>query len=187
MLDLERPRELGASHKPWSVEDAAHAFPAAWRRNASDGWSRCGHNPAAVTCFSFYANDMITTGEGGMAATSDLRLAQRMRMMSRHGLSKNAWNRYNAGGSLDYQIIAPGLKYNVIDIDTAIVVHRLARAPSGSSANLSAYPEGPGEARRPASWRISRSNPAWCGIRLQPDCVRGSTVRPDPMVVPRSP
>ena len=50
---------------------------------------------AAITCFSFYANKTITTGEGGMAVTNDSSLAERMKLMSLHGLSRDAWDRYS--------------------------------------------------------------------------------------------
>src|SRR5262249_18165129 len=102
-------------------------FPAAWRKDPSAGWRRCGENTADVTCFSFYANKTITTGEGGMAVTDDNGLASRMRMMSLHGLSHDAWERY-AGGGWDYKIAAPGFKYNLTDIAAAIGIHQLARA-----------------------------------------------------------
>jgi len=112
----------------WVVEDAAHAFPAAWRPDASASWRRCGESTAAVSCFSFYANKTITTGEGGMAVTDDPKLADRMRLMSLHGLSQDAWERYTGGKSWDYRIVAPGFKYNLTDVAAAIGVHQLARA-----------------------------------------------------------
>jgi perosamine synthetase len=112
----------------WVVEDAAHAFPAAWRSDGEARWQTCGEGTASVSCFSFYANKTITTGEGGMATTNDARLAARMRSMSLHGLSHDAWRRYSGGGSWDYQIIAPGYKYNLTDIAAAIGIHQLARA-----------------------------------------------------------
>ncbi len=91
-------------------------------------WRRCGENTAAVTCFSFYANKTITTGEGGMAVTDDRQLADRMRQMSLHGLSHDAWKRYSGGNAWDYRIVAPGYKYNLTDIAAAIGIHQLARA-----------------------------------------------------------
>ena len=91
-------------------------------------WRRCGENTAAVTCFSFYANKTITTGEGGMAVTDDRPLADRMRQMSLHGLSHDAWKRYSGGHAWDYRIVAPGYKYNMTDIAAAIGIHQLARA-----------------------------------------------------------
>jgi len=71
-------------------------------------WRRCGENTADVTCFSFYANKTITTGEGGMAATDDEQLAERMRQMSLHGLSHDAWKRFAGNHPWDYRIVAPG-------------------------------------------------------------------------------
>jgi dTDP-4-amino-4,6-dideoxygalactose transaminase len=128
MVDLDRLREFSAAHDLWVVEDAAHAFPAAWRRKADDKWTRCGSDTSTITCFSFYANKTITTGEGGMAVTANRLLAERMRLMSLHGLSRDAWNRYSGIGSWDYQIVAPGFKYNLTDISAALGVHQLRRA-----------------------------------------------------------
>jgi perosamine synthetase len=81
-----------------------------------------------VSCFSFYANKTITTGEGGMAATSDPALADRMRQMSLHGLSHDAWKRFEGNSSWDYRIVAPGYKYNMTDIAAAMGCCQLARA-----------------------------------------------------------
>jgi perosamine synthetase len=128
MVDLDRLREFSAGHNLWVVEDAAHAFPAAWRRTADAEWTKCGSSRSAVACFSFYANKTITTGEGGMAVTSDGRLADRMRLMSLHGLSRDAWNRYSGGGSWDYQIVESGYKYNLTDIGAAIGLGQLGRS-----------------------------------------------------------
>jgi len=85
---------------------------------------------ADVSCFSFYANKTITTGEGGMACTNDGGYAERMRIMSLHGISKDAWKRFTAEGSWYYEIIAPGYKYNLTDIASAIGIHQLRRADS---------------------------------------------------------
>ena len=91
-------------------------------------WQHCGQQTAAISCFSFYANKTITTGEGGMAVTADAELAARMRLLSLHGLSHDAWGRYSGNGSWDYRILAPGYKYNLTDIAAAIGIHQLARA-----------------------------------------------------------
>jgi perosamine synthetase len=128
MMDVGAVRRFAACHDLWVVEDAAHAFPAAWRPGPAAPWQRCGQNTAAVTCFSFYANKTITTGEGGMAVTADAALAGRMRSMSLHGLSHDAWGRYTGDGAWDYKILAPGYKYNMTDVAAALGVHQLARA-----------------------------------------------------------
>ncbi len=128
MLDLDPVAALAERHGAWVVEDAAHAFPAAWRRGPRARWQRCGEGTAAVTCFSFYANKTITTGEGGMAVTDDERLAERMRLMSLHGLTLDAVNRYATSGRPDYEITAPGFKYNLTDVAAALGIHQVARA-----------------------------------------------------------
>ncbi len=128
MMDIEAIQRFAVKHGLWVVEDAAHAFPAAWRRDAGDEWQQCGENTATVTCYSFYANKTITTGEGGMAVTNDRELADRIRLMSLHGLSHDAWGRYTGSGSWDYKIVAPGYKYNLTDIAAAIGIHQLRRA-----------------------------------------------------------
>jgi dTDP-4-amino-4,6-dideoxygalactose transaminase len=91
-------------------------------------WRRCGESTSSVTCFSFYANKTITTGEGGMAVTDNETLADRMRQMSLHGLSHDAWKRFAGNNPWDYRIVAPGYKYNLTDIAAAIGIHQLARA-----------------------------------------------------------
>jgi len=128
MLDVDRLQAFARQNDLWVVEDAAHAFPAAWRPSAGADWQRCGEATASVSCFSFYANKTITTGEGGMATTADPALADRIRLMSLHGLSQDAWRRYTGGGSWDYRILAPGFKYNMTDVAAAIGIHQLARA-----------------------------------------------------------
>ena len=127
MLDVDAVNRFAREKGIWVVEDAAHAFPAAWRSDSKQNWQRCGAGTSSVTCFSFYANKTITTGEGGMAVTESQELADRIRLMSLHGLSHDAWNRYSGGG-WDYQITAPGFKYNLTDIGAAIGIHQLARA-----------------------------------------------------------
>jgi dTDP-4-amino-4,6-dideoxygalactose transaminase len=128
LMDLDHLKRFATEHKLWVVEDAAHAFPASWRRNADETWQQRSNGSKAVTCYSFYANKTITTGEGGMAVTSNSKLAQRMRLMSLHGLSADAWGRYSTNGKWDYKIVAPGYKYNLTDIAAAIGIHQLGRA-----------------------------------------------------------
>jgi perosamine synthetase len=93
---------------------------------ASD-WLSVGSS-SDISCFSFYANKTITTGEGGMVCTESDTYADRMRIMSLHGISRDAWKRYTAEGSWYYEIIAPGYKYNLTDIASAIGIHQLRKA-----------------------------------------------------------
>ncbi|MEM6795519.1 MAG: DegT/DnrJ/EryC1/StrS aminotransferase family protein, partial [Acidobacteriota bacterium] len=137
MLDSGRLGQLAEEHGWWQIEDAAHAFPSAWRPADDAPWQRCGEATAKITCFSFYANKTLTTGEGGMAVTDDEALAAEIRSLSLHGLSKDAWKRYAAAAdrgsssrkaSWDYRIVAPGYKYNLTDIAAALGLRQLERA-----------------------------------------------------------
>jgi len=126
MADVDALATLARVHGLRVIEDAAHAFPAAAR--AADGtWRWCG-TTAEQTCFSFYANKTITTGEGGMLVSDDAQLIERARCMSLHGLSQDAWRRYGANGSWHYKIIAPGYKYNLTDIAAALGRAQLVKA-----------------------------------------------------------
>ena len=102
------------------IEDAAHALPA----------SHQGRKVGVIgdiTCFSFYATKTITTGEGGMATTDNPEWAKRMRMMSLHGISHDAWDRYTEKGSWYYEVLRPGYKYNMTDIAAALGIEQLKR------------------------------------------------------------
>lgn len=128
MIDMDTVGQFAKKNGLWVVEDSAHALPAAYRTTPDGDWRFSGANTAAVTCFSFYANKTITTGEGGMAVTDDPELEKRMRQMSLHGLSVDAWKRFSGGATWDYRILAPGFKYNLTDIASAIGIHQLRRA-----------------------------------------------------------
>lgn len=128
MIDIDELKAFAKEFDLWILEDAAHAIPSAWRRDEFSPWQYCGDDTADITCYSFYANKTITTGEGGMAVTQNQDYAEKIKLMSLHGLSRDAWNRYSKGGTWDYQIIAPGYKYNITDIASSIGIHQLARA-----------------------------------------------------------
>jgi perosamine synthetase len=127
MADVDRMRAIAARYDLALIEDAAHTLPAYYRSSADADWRSVG-TTAPITCFSFYANKCITTGEGGMVTTHDEKLAERMRMMSLHGLSKNAWSRFEAKGSWYYEIVEAGYKYNLTDVAAAIGLGQLHRA-----------------------------------------------------------
>jgi dTDP-4-amino-4,6-dideoxygalactose transaminase len=79
------------------------------------------------TCFSFYATKNLTTGEGGMVTTNDAAAATLIRAASLHGMSRDAWARYTPNGNAHYDVLMPGFKYNMMDIQAAIGLHQLAR------------------------------------------------------------
>jgi perosamine synthetase len=106
------------------VEDAAHAFPSRIGGPAGPLAGTVG----AVGAYSFYATKTITTGEGGMLVTDDAAIADRVRLMSLHGISRDAWNRYTAAGSWYYEVEDAGFKYNMTDIAAALGLVQLGRA-----------------------------------------------------------
>ncbi|CAP41862.1 transposition-related fusion-protein [Bordetella petrii] len=104
------------------VEDAAHALPTTWQGTL------VGQLASDVTVFSFYANKTITTGEGGMAVTRDPGLAERMRVMRLHGMSRDAFDRFTSKTpAWYYEVVAPGFKYNLTDIAAALGLVQLQR------------------------------------------------------------
>jgi len=107
------------------VEDAAHAAGACYQGHLI-GASPAGgaHNSDAVA-FSFYATKNLTTGEGGMLTTGSSAIAETVRMLSLHGASSDAWDRYTDHGGWRYDIVAHGYKYNLSDIQSAIGIHQL--------------------------------------------------------------
>ena len=127
MADAAGVAKLAARFGLKVIEDAAHCCPAFYRDDASAPWKSVGSS-ADISCYSFYANKTITTGEGGMACTEDDAYAERMRIMSLHGISKDAWKRFTADGSWYYEIVAPGFKYNLTDIAAAIGLHQIRKA-----------------------------------------------------------
>jgi dTDP-4-amino-4,6-dideoxygalactose transaminase len=112
--------EIARTHNLKVIEDAAHALPAAYHKEQVGRISD-------ITCFSFYATKTITTGEGGMATTENSEYADRMRMMSLHGISYDAWKRYTKEGSWYYEVLYPGFKYNLTDIAAALGIEQLKR------------------------------------------------------------
>ncbi len=118
-VELDAVREIADRHGLLLIEDAAHAIGAAYNGQPIGS----GSNP---TCFSFYATKNLTTGEGGML-TGDAELVDSARTLSLHGMSREAWSRYAAGGKWAYDIVAPGFKYNMTDIQAALGLQQLRR------------------------------------------------------------
>jgi dTDP-4-amino-4,6-dideoxygalactose transaminase len=127
--DLDAINAIARRHGARVIEDAAHALPTRF-----DG--RMIGSLSDVTCFSFYATKSMTTGEGGMICTDDDRIADRCRIMSLHGISRDAWKRYTADGTWYYEILAPGYKYNLTDIAAALGLAQLRKVESMGARRL---------------------------------------------------
>jgi perosamine synthetase len=119
--DMDRILEIARERNLKVIEDAAHALPTRYQ-------GKMVGTIGDITCFSFYATKTITTGEGGMATTENPEWAERMRIMSLHGISHDAWKRYTAEGSWYYEIVYPGYKYNLTDVAAALGIQQLKKA-----------------------------------------------------------
>jgi perosamine synthetase len=119
--NMDAIKDVATRHGIPLIEDAAHAFPSAYKGKSIGSISE-------FTCFSFYATKPITTGEGGMITTDNDVWADRCRIMSLHGISKDGWKRYTAEGSWYYEIVAPGFKYNMTDVAAAMGIAQLRKA-----------------------------------------------------------
>jgi dTDP-4-amino-4,6-dideoxygalactose transaminase len=118
--DMARILEIAATRQLKVIEDAAHALPAAYKGQTVG-------TLGDLACFSFYATKTLCTGEGGMVTTANPDYAESVRMMSLHGISKDAWKRYSAEGSWYYEISKPGFKYNMTDIAAALGIVQLGK------------------------------------------------------------
>jgi len=118
--DYDRILPIASRARAPVVEDAAHALGAAWHGKPVGSL-------ATVTAFSFYATKNLTTGEGGAAVTDDDALAERLGLLSLHGMNRDAWKRYTDTGSWYYEVTAPGYKYNLSDVLAAIGLGQLER------------------------------------------------------------
>lgn len=118
--DMDRIMEIAREHSLFVSEDAAHAVYSTYK-------GRMIGSIGDATSFSFYATKNLCTGEGGMLTTDDRELADRARILSLHGMSKNAWNRYDKKGSWFYEVLYPGFKYNMTDIQAALGLQQLMK------------------------------------------------------------
>jgi dTDP-4-amino-4,6-dideoxygalactose transaminase len=122
---MEEILAIAREHGLKVVEDAAHALP------TTCGGQLIGTLSSDVTVFSFYANKTMTTGEGGMVVTRNPELAQRMKVMRLHGINRDAFDRFvSKTPAWYYEVVAPGFKYNLTDIASAIGLQQLTRLPS---------------------------------------------------------
>jgi dTDP-4-amino-4,6-dideoxygalactose transaminase len=124
--DMDPLLELASQYGCALIEDAAHALPASYKGRMIG--SLTDTSVPVLTCFSFYATKNMTTAEGGMlTGTADL--IDRARIWSLHGMNRDAWKRYSSEGSWHYDIVCPGFKYNMTDIQAALGLHQLRKLP----------------------------------------------------------
>jgi dTDP-4-amino-4,6-dideoxygalactose transaminase len=119
-VDMDRLNELRDRHRLLVIEDAAHAIGAEWRGRRIGSFGN-------VAAFSFYVTKNITTVEGGALVTEDEKVALDVERLALHGLSLGAWQRFSDTGFRHYEVVEPGFKYNMTDIQAALGLHQLLR------------------------------------------------------------
>lgn len=118
--DMESIMEIAKRHDLTVIEDAAHAVETRYHGK------KIG-TIGDITSFSFYVNKNLCTGEGGMLTTDNDEWADAFRIMRLHGISKDAWKRYSKDGFKHYEVLIPGFKYNMMDIQAAMGIHQLSK------------------------------------------------------------
>ena len=121
--DMDAIMDIARRHNLKVLEDAAHAIGTIYK-------GRPIGSVSDAAAFSFYANKTMTTGEGGALATDDEELSQRVRRLTLHGMSRDAYNRYGAGGTWRYDIEEFGFKDNLTDIAAALGRSQLRKLES---------------------------------------------------------
>jgi dTDP-4-amino-4,6-dideoxygalactose transaminase len=123
--DMDRIYAIAGRRGIAVIEDAAHAFPAR-HGGRTIGSPPPGFEPPNLVAFSFYATKNLTTGEGGML-TGPPQIVDEARVWSLHGMSRDAFKRYTSEGSWRYDVLVPGFKYNMPDLQAAIGLRQLER------------------------------------------------------------
>lgn len=118
--DMDEILALATQYGLAIIEDAAHALGAKYR-GAMVG------SLDTLTCFSFYPNKNLTTGEGGMVTTNDASMAEKIAIYRLHGLSKDAWQRFQVKKLLLSEVLYPGYKYNMTDLQASLGIHQLMK------------------------------------------------------------
>ncbi|ODN42429.1 DegT/DnrJ/EryC1/StrS family aminotransferase [Piscirickettsia litoralis] len=117
-VDLDPLYELAKKHNLRVIEDAAHAIGSDYKNQKIGSFGD-------IQVFSFHPNKNMTTGEGGAIICRDEKLAKKIQVLRFHGIDREAWNRFSKEGSQDYEVVAPGFKYNMMDIQAALGLHQL--------------------------------------------------------------
>ncbi len=122
-VDLDELYRIANHYQLRVIEDAAHAIGTEYKGKKIGSFGD-------TQVFSFHPNKNMTTGEGGCVTTRDAELAKKIGLLRFHGIDREAWNRFGKSGSQDYEIVLPGFKYNMMDIQAALGLHQLQELES---------------------------------------------------------
>lgn len=132
--DMDKIMGIARRHNLYVVEDAAHAIEAVYKGKKTG-------TLGDIAAFSFYVTKNVVTGEGGMVTTDNEEWAEKIKIYGLHGMSKGAWNRFSDSGYKHYQIVYPGYKYNMMDIQAAMGIHQLKRVEENLKIRESLWAE----------------------------------------------
>ncbi len=118
--EMDAITDLADKHNLIVIEDCAHAIEAEWYGKPVGTFGDYG-------CFSFYVTKNVVTGEGGMVLAKTPEKIAKIKVLSLHGMSKDAWHRFGDEGYKHYFVTEPGFKYNMMDLQAAIGIHQLDR------------------------------------------------------------
>jgi len=118
--EMDAIMDIAERHNLKVVEDCAHAIETEYHERKAGTFGDLG-------CFSFYVTKNIVTGEGGMIVTDNEEYADRIKVLALHGMSRDAWKRFSDEGYKHYQVVYPGFKYNMMDIQAALGIHQIER------------------------------------------------------------
>ena len=112
--------EIAREYNLKIVHDAAHAIETEYYGKKIGSFDD-------ITSYSFYVTKNLTTAEGGMITTNNDDVAEKIKIYALHGMSKDAWRRYSDDGYKHYQVLYPGFKYNMTDIQASLGLGQLAK------------------------------------------------------------
>jgi dTDP-4-amino-4,6-dideoxygalactose transaminase len=118
--NMEALMSIAREHNLITIEDCAHAIETEYRGSKAGVTGECG-------VLSFYSTKNIVTGEGGMVLTNDAAVADRIKILALHGMSRDAWSRFSDQGYKHYEVVEFGFKYNMMDLQAAIGIHQIGR------------------------------------------------------------
>ena len=118
--DMDAIMAIATKHNLLVIEDCAHAIETEWKGQSVGTFGAFG-------CFSFYVTKNVATGEGGMVIGRSPESIDRIKILSLHGMTKDAWHRFGDSGYKHYQVVDAGFKYNMMDLQAAIGIHQLER------------------------------------------------------------
>ncbi|MBE2279502.1 MAG: DegT/DnrJ/EryC1/StrS aminotransferase family protein [Ignavibacteriaceae bacterium] len=118
--DMKKIYELASKYNLKVINDTAHAIETEYEGNRLGGFQD-------IASYSFYVTKNLTTSEGGMVTTNNEEIANKIKILALHGMSKDAWKRFSDDGYKHYEVVYPGFKYNMTDIQAALGLHQLKK------------------------------------------------------------